>query len=88
MKYVRHAELGIVIFEDHVSHRTMAAKLGMQDVITSAGWVSCADPAVIACGGMSQSLCLASKAEDTWWLREALRMGAVFSAGCGTNQKD
>lgn len=39
MKYIRHRELGFVLFEGSVRHDEVAKKLGGSDQIVSAGFV-------------------------------------------------
>ena len=59
MKYINFKNLGIVIFEDSISHIEMKCKLG--DRAVSAGFVTMDSP---VCSGMSGTLQLESRSED------------------------
>ena len=69
MKFVNHARHGIIIFGDHIEHKTMADFLGSREEITSAGFVNLADPELIQCSGRSQTLGVSSDQRDTSMLR-------------------
>lgn len=67
MKYINFEKHGIVIFEDHISHREMAEKFEF-DTPVSAGFVSVWDYSSDQspkCHGRSETLKLESSPEDT-----------------------
>ncbi len=59
MKYIHFKNLGVVIFEDSISHIEMKCKL--DDRALSAGFFTCEAP---VCSGMSGTLQLESRSED------------------------
>ncbi len=59
MKYINFKNLGVVIFENSISHIEMKCKLG--DRAISAGFVTVDSP---VCSGMSATLQLESRSED------------------------
>lgn len=59
MKYIRFQNLGMVVFEDSISHIDMKCRLG--DRALSAGFFTCEAP---VCSGMSGTLNLESRSED------------------------
>jgi hypothetical protein len=59
MKYINFENVGIVIFDNSVSHRDMAQLIGQK--VNSAGTFRCNDP---RCYGESTSLKVESSEED------------------------
>ncbi len=72
MKYIRHAEMGFVLFEEHIQHDAVAMMLGGPDKVISAGFVRDNGIGQIACYGESVTLRSSSREEDSEKIRNRL----------------
>ncbi len=70
MKYINFKNLGIVIFEDSITHIEMKRQLG--DRAISAGFVTVDSP---VCSGRSGTLQLESRSEDADRIRSLASRG-------------
>lgn len=75
MKYIRHTDLGMVIFEPHIEHLQMALKLPgpIQEKITGAGFVNVFNSDLIGCSGESVSLRIKSTPSDNEHIKHLFR---------------
>ena len=76
MKFIRHKQLGFVIFEKHTDHSAMANYLGGKDQVMSAGFVM-SNPAPdefapVVCFGESTTLRMEPGENDTHSLNSRL----------------
>lgn len=74
LKYIKTQNLGMIIFPNNrMDHSQMWDLVGGEnDVLISAGFVSCGNEDVMSCYGESFSLKVSSLSEDTVTLRRML----------------
>lgn len=73
MKYIKHKELGFILFENSINHSTFAEWFGGKDKVESAGFV--ADCGLgVSCYGESTTLRCEAHPDDSEKLRRRLEL--------------
>lgn len=65
LKYIRHKDLGFIIFEKNTDHKSMSEWLGGAERIQSAGQIFIGNPETLKCKGESTTLLLSADDNDS-----------------------